>query len=143
MFSQVCVKNSVPGGRCTTPSRQTPPGRQPPLGGARLCFTRVCNSIQGGVIPACLVGYQAHSQGGSLRGLARSTPRGIVEGSRWGGSPGPHPGESLGPHLGGSRSTLGGVSQHALRQTPQQTATAAGGTHSTGMHSCFFLNLRR
>ena len=32
----------------------------------------------------------------------------------------------------------GGVSRHALRQTPppQQTATAAGSTHPTGMHSC-------
>ena len=30
-----------------------------------------------------------------------------------------------------------GVSQRALRQTPpQQTATAAGGAHPTGMHSC-------
>ena len=31
----------------------------------------------------------------------------------------------------------GGVSQHALRQTPpQQTAAAAGGMHPTVMHSC-------
>ena len=29
------------------------------------------------------------------------------------------------------------VSQHALRQTPPgETATAADGTHPTGMHSC-------
>ena len=29
------------------------------------------------------------------------------------------------------------VSQHAMRQTPPgETATAAGGTHPTGMHSC-------
>ena len=41
-----------------------------------------------------------------------------------GGSPGPHPG--------------GCVSQHAMRQTPpKQTATAACGTHPTGMHSCY------
>ena len=46
-----------------------------------------------------------------------------------GGSPGPHPVGSLGPGLGD-------VSQHVLRQTPpQQMATAAGGTHPTGMHS--------
>ena len=33
-----------------------------------------------------------------------------------------------------------GVFQHALRQTPppQQTVTAAGGTHPTGMYSCIF-----
>ena len=32
----------------------------------------------GGGIPVCLAGFQAHTQGGSLRG------------SGWGGSPGPH-----------------------------------------------------
>ena len=37
-----------------------------------------------------------------------------------------------------SQHTLGGgVSQDALRQTPPPpTATAADGTHPTGMHSC-------
>ena len=91
-------------------------------------FTHVCDSVHtgrrvvsqyalqvsggGGGIPACLTGLQAHTWG-------------EVEGSGLGGSPGPHP---------------GGVSQHALRQTPpspMQMATAAGGTHPTGMHSCF------
>ena len=92
--------------------------------------------------------------GGSLRGLARGvsrpTPRGEVEGSGLRGSPGPHPGGNLrglalrgspGPHLGGvSRLTPSSVSQHALRQTPQPLqlmATGEGGTHPTGMHSCF------
>ena len=41
------------------------------------------------------------------------------------------------PGDGGSRPRPGGVSQHALRQTTQQTATAADGTHPTGMHSFF------
>ena len=55
-----------------------------------------------------------------------------------GGCPGPHP--------GGSRSTprwgvqvqaqKGGVSQHGEADPPQQMATAAGGVHPTGMHSC-------
>ena len=64
-------------------------------------------------------------------------------------SQGPHPGGSWGVWLGGvSRPTPSGgfqahtrwVSQHALRQTPspQQMATAAGGTLHTGMHSCCF-----
>ena len=53
----------------------------------------------------------------TLRGLSRPTPRGR--------SPGPRPG--------------GCVSQHALRQTPPWMATAAVGTHPTGMHSCFNL----
>ena len=64
---------------------------------------------------------------GRLRGLAgvvsRSTPGGGELRGLAGGSPGPHP---------------GGCIQHALRQAPpQQTATTAGGTHPTGMHSCF------
>ena len=34
----------------------------------------------------------------------------------------------------------GGASQHALRQTPPgETATAADGTHPTGMHSCIVI----
>ena len=60
-------------------------------------------------------GLQAHTQGGlqdHTQGVSRATP---------GGSPGPHPGD---------------VSQHALRQTPPMV-TAVGGTHPTGMHSCF------
>ena len=55
--------------------------------------------------------------------------------------PGPHSGGRLRGLVGGgiSRPTPGGgVSQHALRQSPLLlTATAAGGTHPTGMHSCF------
>ena len=83
-------------------------------------------------------------------------PRGRLGGL--GGSPGPYPGgrlrglaraglqahtrgevERSGPGLGVQ--AQGGVSQHALRQTPpQQMATAADGTHPTGMHSCFLLS---
>ena len=78
--------------------------------------------------------------------VSRPTPRGEVEGSGLGGSPGPHPGGSSGTHEGGGglqAHTWGEVSQHALRQTPpQQTTTAAGGTHPTGMHSCFIFLLR-
>ena len=60
---------------------------------------------------------------GSGWGVSRPTPRGKVEGFGWGG---------LQAHT-----WAGGVSQHALRQTPpHRTATAAGGIHPTGMHSC-------
>ena len=65
--------------------------------------------------------------GGKLRGLARGVSRPTP-----GGSPGPHPG-GLQAH------TERGESQHALKQTHPLTATAVGGTHPTGMHSC--LNL--
>ena len=58
----------------------------------------------------------------------------------WGGgevcSLGSTPG---GAWSGGSAPGGGLVSQHARRQTlpPGETATAADGTHPTGMHSCF------
>ena len=45
------------------------------------------------------------------------------------------------PRGGVSAPTVGGlVSQHALRQTPPgEMATAADGTHPTGMHFVFYL----
>ena len=47
------------------------------------------------------------------------------------------PGPGGVPGSRGVCSRGGVVSQHALRQTPPgQTATAADGTHPTGMHSC-------
>ena len=53
----------------------------------------------------------------------------------WGGS---GPGGSVCSQGGGLLPGGGLVSQHALRQTPPlgETATAADGTHPTGMHSC-------
>ena len=118
--------------------------------GARLCFytclwfcsqrewgwypSMPCSRSPGwGGIPACLAGFQAHTQGGSW---------GV-----WpGGSPGPHPrgklrglaSRGLQAHTqGGSQAhTRGSVSQHALRQTPLM-ATAAGSMYPTGMHFCF------
>ena len=57
-------------------------------------------------------------------GVSRPRPKGAVGGVQaqaWGGC----------------------VSEHALRQThppPQQTATAADGTHPTGMHFCLYLH---
>ena len=88
-------------------------------------------------MPACLAGLQAHTQGG-------------VEGSGLGeGGFQAHILESLQAHtLGGLQAhTRGGggfqahtqvVFHHALRQTPQQTATGAGGRHPIGMQSCSF-----
>ena len=57
--------------------------------------------------------------GGRFGGLARE------------GCPGPHPGGCTGP----------GECIPACTEvdTPQQTATAADGTHPTGMHSCFLM----
>ena len=53
--------------------------------------------VGGGGIPACLAGFQAHTQGGSWGrsgwgGSPGPHPRGSWGGSGQGGSPGPHPG---------------------------------------------------
>ena len=68
--------------------------------------------VSGGCIPACLAGFQAHTQGGS-------------SGVWPGGSPGPHP-EGCIP---------------ACTEADPPTATAVGGTHPTGIHSCFGIHL--
>ena len=59
---------------------------------------------------------------GRAVGCLQAHTQGEVEGSGLGESPGPYP---------------GGVSKHALRQTPLM-ATAAGSTHPNGMHSCCY-----
>ena len=85
-----------------------------------------CRSPGGG-IPACLAGLQAHTQGeveGSGLGgggVSRPTPRGKLRGLAWG---------VLQAH------TQGGIPACTEADTPHQMATAAGGTHPTGMHSC-------
>ena len=66
-------------------------------------------------IPACLAGFQAHTQGGSLResgrGVSRPIPKGEIEGIWPGGSPGPHLGGtcSRGVPAPGEVPALGGV----------------------------------
>ena len=84
--------------------------------------------------------------GGLARGVSRPTPRGEVGGSGQ-GCPGAHPGgvqahvQGVGAqaHTRGIKAQVWGVypSMHCGRYTPQQMATAAGGTHPTGMHSCW------
>ena len=71
-----------------------------------------CSRSPGGGIPACLAGFQP---GG--------VSKGEVEGSGFGGSPGPP--------------LVWGVCIPACTEAdPPPMATAAGGTHPTGMHSC-------
>ena len=78
-------------------------------------------------------GLQAHTQG-------------EVEGSGWGqGFPGPYPGEvgvwlwGVGaPDLGVSWPRQGMCIPACTEADPQQMATAADGTHPTGMHSCYW-----
>ena len=69
---------------------------------------------------------QAHIGGGEVGGLA-------------GGSPGLHLGGGApGPHLGGFQAQAPGECIPACTEAdpPKQMATAVGGMHPTGMHSC-------
>ena len=114
----------------------------------RLCFY-TCLSVQGG-IPACIAGGIPACLAAGLGGVvsqhalqvSRPTPRGEVEGDLARGGLQAHTeGGSWGDlaRVGVSRPIpRGGLSQHALRQTPP-TATAAGGTHPTGIHSCLWI----
>ena len=72
--------------------------------------------LQGGGIPAYFAGGIPACRGR----VSRSTPKGEVEGSGQEGSPGPYRGVYPSMHWG----------------RPPWTATATGGTHPTGMHSC-------
>ena len=111
-------------------------------------FTRVCHSVHkgGGVVSQHALQWY-HSMPCSRSPGEGGIPACLA--GLWGGSPGPHPGGGVeGSGQRGvsrptprrvSRPTLGG-SQHAQRQTlPPWTATAVGGMHPTGMHSCFKL----
>ena len=104
IFSEVCVKNSVHKGGGWYPSMH-----------CRWYPSMSCSRS-----PDQWVVSQ-HALQVSRGEVSRPTPRGEVEGSGWGGlqahtqggCPSPHWGGSPGQHPGG-----GGVSQHALRQTP-------------------------
>ena len=113
----VCPGGWYPSMPCRSPGRRGSPG--PHLGGRlRVWLGRG--------------GLQAHTQGGLQAhtwGVSRPTPGGVSRPTP-GGSPGQHQGGSSGPHLGGHPSI------HWGRPPPPLTATAAGGTHPTGMHSC-------
>ena len=82
---------------------------------------------------------------GKLRGLAwgvsRPTPRGKLRGQAWGVSR-PTPGGCLQAHTQGvPRHTPSGGIIPACTEAdtpPQQMATAVGGMHPTGMHSCSY-----
>ena len=99
-------------------------------------FTPVCHSVHRGGIPACIAGGipACLAAGGRC-----AIPACIGE---WGGLllgvPGPGGAWSRGmPGLGGS-APGGPASRGVPGGDPPRTATAAGGTHLTGMHSCLY-----
>ena len=109
-------------------------------------FTPVCHSVQRG---RCLGPGPGGRLGGLARGVSRPRPRGEVGGSGWGSrlTPGGVQAHTQGGVGWVSRPTPGDVQAQAQRgciptcteadsPPPPQTATAAGGTHPTGMHSC-------
>ena len=69
-------------------------------------------------IPTCLAGFQAHTQGGSRGGSGQE----VLQAHTWGGAC--------------SRGVPAPMVSVCV-ETPL-TATAAGGTHPTGMHSCCY-----
>ena len=97
-------------------------------------FTRVCDSVHrnGGVSRPTPRGEVEESGRG---GVSRPTPQGVVEGSGRGVSRPTHRGGRLRGLTRGVSSGGGSASLHAGIH-PLPTATAAGCTYPTGMHSC-------
>ena len=96
----------------------------------KVIFSQACvkNSVhggRGGGIPACLAGFQAPHPGGCLGGSGQ----GGLQAHTWGV---PGPGGSAPRGLPGPGWGEVGCGD------PPGTATAAGGTHPTGMHSCLY-----
>ena len=88
-------------------------------------FLHMSACPRGDGIPACLAGLQAHTRGGEkLRSLAG------------GGFPGPQLGGLQAHTHGGLQAQTWGDPNMHWGRSPQQMATAVGGTHPTGMHSC-------
>ena len=98
-----------------------------------------CSRSPGGWYPSMPCRFPGPHQGGKLRGIwlrgvSRPTTKGDVEEDLVSGvSPGPHP--------GGYLLQKGGLCSRGGVETPPVTATAAGGTHPTGMHSCLSIGL--
>ena len=102
---------------------------------------------RGGSIPACLAGFQAHTQGGAWGIWPWGGLQAHIKVGSWGvwpgGPPGPYPEGKLRGLTweGGLKAyTKGGLQAHIPACIEANhlwlTATAAGGTHPTGMHSC-------
>ena len=125
MFSQVCVKNSVHGvgGVSQHALRQTPsrgrhlsPSEDTPHGHCSGRYTSYWNALL--LLPAMKLG-----QGNIFTDICDSVNKGV-----------PPPEGCL---LPGGACSGGCLLPGGCLGGPPGTATAAGGTHPTGMHSCF------
>ena len=108
-------------------------------------FLQVTVCPQEGAIPACIAGGIPACLAVFLQGPASD----LGDVCFWGGSPGPQPrGQLRGiwsrPTAEGEiegdlvqAHSQGGSSGNQKQTPPRQTATAADGTHPTGIHSCF------
>ena len=117
-------------------------------GGIPACLAA---GLQGGWYPSMPCRFPGPHPRGKLRSLAwgvsRTTPKGGVSRPTPGVSPGPHWGCLQAHAWGISRPTPRGTSRPTPRggsipacteaDPPPPTATAADGTHPTGMHSCW------
>ena len=94
-------------------------------------FTRVCHSVHGG---GCL----GPDPGGRLGGLAGCVCPGPYPGGRLGGLASGDPGPCLGGGVQAQAWGSWGCIPACIEADtpPPQMATAADGTHPTGMHSC-------
>ena len=138
IFSEACVKNSVHrGGVVSQHALQQ-------VSGGLVVSQHALQQVSRGWYPSMPCRFPGPHPGGKFRGIWPGLG---------GGSPGPHPrgklrgiwlGESPAPHPEGSAPGGGGVcsqgasawSRGEVWRPPPRTATAADGTHPTGMHSC-------
>ena len=92
----------------------------------------VSHSAHGGLVSQHVLQVSRPTPGGKLRGLAWW----CLQAHTWWVSPGPHSGRGFpGPHP----ERVAGIPACTEADTspPQQMATAEGGMHPTGMHSCW------
>ena len=108
-------------------------------------FTRFCHSVHGGGSPGLYPGRRLRGLAG---GISRPIPRGEVEGSGRGVSRPIPRGEVEGSGQGGLQAQAqggpgpGGGCIPACTEADPHRATAADGTHPTGMDSCSAFNLQ-
>ena len=105
----------------------------------------VIHFTEGGGIPACIAGIQAHTQGGSSGiwpgGVSRPTPRGKLRGLAWRGLQAHTQGEVEGSGLGVSPGPHPGGLQAHTWGSPGAHTRGSPGTHPGGIAACIEADL--